>query len=502
MGQSVQPNILIIHTDQQRYDSLGCNGNHYSLTPNIDLLAQEGCNFHRHISTSPVCMPSRASMFTGRYPGGHGVAMNGIPLPRREHQPVRGEPEQDGETVSHVPTMADVFAEAGYRTCSVGKLHLTPTRSAARRGYEEATDNWKMGVMDDWHGPYMGFQQVWLTTGHGEHVGGHYGRWLSKNCPEVAIALESGVHRKNLADRGIKDLYASMIPEEVHHTTWIADRTVDYLTTSTTRDQPFFMFVGFPDPHHPYTPPQSMADAFASRQPLQGNHCQGLPEGKPRAYLELKQKFNLSEETIQMIRRHTDAMVHLIDRSVGRICAALKEQGFWDDTIVIFTSDHGDYLGDYGLIRKSNLCSNALNHIPFIMRAPGTRLPNSCSLTMSNADVFPTLCELSGVAPPVGVQGKSILGVIESGIADPVLALGYESDPKHHNFSIYDEQFRFTLYPATGEKELYDHRQDPYELHNLAGDKAHAETERQLYVKLLEMHCRTDCPSIGRINKW
>jgi arylsulfatase A-like enzyme len=150
-----RPNVLILHTDQQRSDSLGCMGNRYVHTPNLDLLAADGTVFTRHISSNTICMPSRASLFTGLYPPAHGVWTNGVPLNRREYATV--DIRSVGEGVRpEPPTAADVFAADGYDTAAFGKLHLTPNLAPASFGYQETWSRWEDGGLDDWHGPTSG----------------------------------------------------------------------------------------------------------------------------------------------------------------------------------------------------------------------------------------------------------------------------------------------------------------------------------------------------------
>ena len=172
-----RPNIVLIVTDQQRYDSLGCTGNRFAVTPSLDALAGEGCLFTRHFTANPVCMPSRATMMTGCYPATHGVVTNGIPLPRRQYVRADGaNVERDGvPVISQLPTLGDVLGQAGYTTGSIGKLHLTPTQCDPDLGYEESTARWRNDpAMNQWHGPYYGLQEVDMTLGHGERMQGHY----------------------------------------------------------------------------------------------------------------------------------------------------------------------------------------------------------------------------------------------------------------------------------------------------------------------------------------
>lgn len=504
-------NVLLIHTDQQRYDSLGCTGNPHAETPNLDALASSGTVFHRHISTNSVCMPSRASLLTGRYPSGHGVWINGVPLPRRDYVQTTeqartlAERRGDARMPSHVPTLADGLAAEGYRTAAIGKLHLTPTRSSARRGYEESMALWREREMRDWHGPYYGFARVEMTLGHGERVGGHYRCWLEEQHPEVARELDRGA-RHEPPFQALPQLHAGVLPVEAHHSTWIGRRAQAYLR-DRTGERPFFLFLGFPDPHPSYCPPRELAEQFAGGDALPSSALTERRGARVSAWRSLQEDQTkslgakgLGEEAIHLLRRYTDAQVHLIDRAVGGVLETLEQTGQAGRTVVLFTSDHGDFLGDHGLVTKANLCCDALDHVPFLLRAPGADLPAETPLPMSNADIVPTVCELLGVEPPPGVQGRSILRPVRSGRAEPVFVQCYDWDPARHNLSVYDERLRLTVFPATGERELHDHRQDPQERVNLGGDPAWRDEQQRLYRTLLEAHCRLDNPSLGRVS--
>jgi arylsulfatase len=486
-------NILIICTDQQRYDSLGCTGNRHAQTPHIDALAAEGTQFRRHITASPVCMPSRASFFSGRYPCATGVWTNGIEVPRR-----RGEDGEQAALGSHLTTLGEVFQGAGYHTRSIGKLHFTPYLAAGRLECPESWLRWKDEALAGWHGPYYGFEHVDLTVNHGEHHhhGGHYWHWLKQNFPEVVERLK---HSKPASMPGIGDVHPGVIPVEAHHSTWIGNEACAFLSSEAAREKPFLLYLSFPDPHHPYTPPPELAREFEQREVLPW-HRGGGSAGRPQAYRDGGDA--PSEECVRRVRQYTDAMLHLIDRNVGRVVSELKRAGLWDETIVVYTSDHGDFLGDFGLLRKKFTGCRALNHVPFVLRAPGMSLPAESSAPMSNADVLPTLCQLAEVAAPAGVQGRSMLPVLRGEAAHVVPVYGYHSHARFHNFSVFDARYRFTIFPGTGERELYDHGEDPHELVNRAGDAGLANVERGLMDKLLNIHLINDAPSGGRVCDW
>ncbi len=511
---SGRPNIVLMLADQLRYDGLGCNGNPHAVTPNLDRLAQSGTVFHRHITANPVCMPSRSSLLTGRYPNGHGLWHNGVPLPRREYarfdERLSGLAARahEGPIISNVPTLPDCLAESGYQTRAIGKLHLTPTGAVPDYGYQESRARWQTGELDDWHGPYYGFDHVELTIGHGEETIGHYGAWLRDHHPEVARALADGRHRQRAPFPELPDLYPSAIPIEAHHSTWIGERARAFLEHDRDPDQPFFLFLGFPDPHHPYSPPAALADEFARHDVLLP-HENDDPSRLPEVVRQLRDGTipnrsarDLSPECIRRVRQYTNAMIHLIDRAAGNVLDTLDRLGQAEETIVVFTADHGDFLGDHGMIRKETVCSDTLVHVPFLLRAPDASLPAKTHTPMSNVDVLPTLCALANVPLPAGVQGTNVLPAADGGESHPVRVCGYLHDPRFHNFSIYDERYRFTWYPATEERELYDHQRDPHELQNRAGDSALAADEERLFATLLRHHVATDNPVGGRIARW
>jgi arylsulfatase A-like enzyme len=499
MSQSAgnsRPNILIICTDQQRFDSLGCTGNCHAVTPNLDAFAGDGRTtlFSRHITANPICMPSRASFATGRYVNAHGLWTNGVSLPR---SPLNNYPSP--------PTMADVFSKAGYHTRSIGKLHFTPYRAPIACNFEESHARWENPEMEHWRGPYYGFQDVALTISHGEHADGHYACWLRKQHPEVFKLVREGKHRRVLPFPAETQLYRSVLPEEAHHSTWIADNTCAFLNSAEAKAQPFYLFASFPDPHHPFAPPPALADEFEKHDVMPWHFDAKELASHPSALHQLRKHFKYPElghepALIRRIRQYTDAMIHLIDKSVGRMIAALKENGLWENTIVIYTSDHGDFLGDHGLIKKSSVCNDTLNRVPFLMRAPDRELPRKSNAPMSNADVFPTLCELAGIPVPPSVQGRSVLPVLHGAPSTPVPVFCYQDS--QNSLSIYDERYRFSYYPTTGERELYDHRDDPSEQNNRGSDPAMKQTSDAMLHTVLDLYARTTVPVVGRVAEW
>ncbi|MBN1865564.1 MAG: sulfatase-like hydrolase/transferase [Victivallales bacterium] len=501
-------NIVLIHADQLRHDSLGCNGNPYAVTPNIDRLASESTVFDRHIASSPICMPSRASLLTGLYPPGHNVYTNGVALNRKDYVKVNDQ-FNTGNIIQEPVTMADMFANAGYDTVSFGKLHLTPNISPVEYAYHECWKLMEDRSYEDWHGPYYGFRYVDMTLGHGEQPchGGHYGAWLKKNhpdfCQEVMKNAESGP--RPIPGKG--DLYPSPVPSTLHHSTWLANRFSSYLGNERPKDKPFFAFIGFPDPHHPFTPSYDIVEKLGDievKEPFDS-----LGEGFRNS--EVLRKFmsgqyanlsvaDLTEDQRKTIIRYTYAMVHQIDIAVGKILEAIEKAGLMDDTIIVFTSDHGDFLCDHQLLYKREIGSNVLLHVPFIIRASYAELPGRVVSPMSNCDVMPTLAALTGVAPPEGLHGVNIAEKLQKDQEHHAFAFCSSGTPGSVNYSIYDREHRLGWYPHDNLVELFDHGNDPGESVNLAGENSGLVECMKDEIRERMIRCYN--PIIGRVGPW
>jgi arylsulfatase A-like enzyme len=491
-------NILLIHTDQQRYDSLGCTGNPHALTPNIDALACQGTLFTRHVTTNPVCQPSRASLLTGLYPCAHGVWDNGIILNRYEYARYRGMGREAGHKgrFEQPDTLADICAKAGYDTACFGKMHLTPFWAEASWNTPESMALWheQPERMNDWHGPYYGFDYAELAFTHGQLPQGHYTHWLKDNHPDI-YRRAAGSQRSEIIP-GLRDLCPAEVPLDLHHSTWLGERFVSYLDGRTDQDKPFFAFVGFPDPHHPWQPTPEALEAVGDSDVLPAGDPEnaGLPD-----YPDAPDIAHWTSEHKRLVRRYTLAQNWQIDRAVGRMLDAIKQRGLWDRTLIVFTSDHGDFLGDHGLLRKGPGAAHSLLHVPCIMRLPSlSDAPARVDTVMSNADVAPTLLQAAGVGAPAGLHGSSIFDV--QGGEHHAYVESTRATPETTNYSIYDDRYRYTVYPHAGREELFDHDADPAETRNIAGDHADRCRDFQARIKDHLFHRRQ--PVTGRIGPW
>ncbi len=503
-----KPNILLIHCDQLRYDWIGCMGHDTIRTPNIDRLAADGRLYTNHWVTNTICQPSRASLLTGLYPCEHGLWTNGARLPRRSHEPgpldFYEAEKQDGFEMQP-PTMADVFASAGYRTAAFGKMHLQPTL-AWGEGFEESMSTWHEGRMDGWTGPFYGFEHVEFTLGHseGQQVkAGHYGKWIQKQDPALVQEILDKPQKNKF------QLYVGSIPQELHHTSWLAQRVAAYVD-GLRDDEAFCAFVGFPGPHHPFSPSPDILELFEDWQDIPIHDPEGQFQEDSGAALYHQEPHppqivfpGESTETFAKARQHTAAMIYQIDLAVGRIINHLKETGRYDNTIIAFTSDHGDYLGNHGnmLFKHMAACRDLLQ-VPFILRGPGVEPGSKDDDVMSNADVLRTLGGLAGVEIPAHVRGvnRSKLG---SGAGRNAFAFCYNAlisgaNRKLDNYSLMDGRFRFTTYPRQGMEELFDLQEDPWETRNLASDPARKAQVESFRRSLADECLRASLPTARR----
>ncbi len=489
-------NILFITSDQQRYDSLGVNGGRVARTPVLDALARTGVNYRRAHVHNVVCMPSRSTMLTGQYPQTHGVIANGIPLP------------PDAPSVAR-----ELRRRAGYRTALIGKAHFDPHLDPSLHFPENRF------AFEHSFGPWRGFEHVELAT-HGPMGGHHYADWLWSNHPEDVRGFAAVLTGAGGGDTGAPEVAHNPIPREHYHTDWVAERTVAWLR-SVPADEPWFCWMSFPDPHHPFDPPY---DEVKKRIDW---HDVPLPEGypgsrdrieailadKPRHWLDWYQgRFRNPEggpthfvpgklEERQL--REVNAMIHveneLIDEACGRVLAFLRERGLDENTDVIFTSDHGELQGDYGLLFKGPYHVESLMRIPMIWRPAPSAAVGACEITepVGHVDLAPTFCRIAGIEVPEYMQGAAL--PVQPGSGRERIVTAFDSQFEQvgmHLRTIYRDGYICTRYePRTrdrgghfplywalwgagthvpdydgSEGEFYDLHEDPLQHKNLWND--------------------------------
>ncbi len=497
-----RPNFILFVTDQQRADHLGCYGHPVLRTPAIDGLARRGAAFDNCYVASPVCMPNRASLMTGRMPSVHGVRMNGIPLS------------------TDAVTFVDLLRDAGYLTALIGKSHLQnftgqpaygeprPERSgfhraggalaeASRHDYRAPAYRQEAPSSPSAAPPFYGFDHVDLVTGHGDACGGDYARWLGEREPGADSLL--GPENQLPHDYVCPQAVRTALPAALYSTSYIAGQAASWLDAAG--GEPFFLMVSFPDPHHPFNPPGRYWDAYRPEDmpvPAAFERNDWTP---PPHVAALHRERDAGEAALQGMnsigctlrealeaRALTCGMIEMIDGAIARVLAALERSGGAGRTVVAFTSDHGDHLGDHGLLLKGAEPYREITRVPLIWADPdgpsGVRREDMAQ----TVDIPATILERARVEPFHGMQGKSLLAgpvrdaaFIQYDHQRPHPGLG--GPPRVH--SLVDRRWRLSVFDGQDRGELYDLEADPGEFRNLWDDSGAARDKARLMERLL-----------------
>ncbi len=468
-------------------------GNPYAHTPCLDSLARRGVLVRNLFVQNPVCMPSRACFFTGRYPRSHGVRMNGIALPESE------------------TTLADVFRAAGYQTFAAGKTHFRPQLIGMLSQKPKLNPVESREKRREKDGTYYGFEQIALTE---DDKIGAYLDWVEENHPDLLdLARSGGRGEGSDTGRGVPDSWRSLLPEKVHQSTWIADRVIEFLEKRDP-SAPFFVFAGFVDPHHPFNPPapyHSMWDIAKIPLPVRrpGEHDLRPPELR-RPYVR---RFAggggivpRTDDQLREIKAHYWGMVALIDRNIERIVRWLADHDLLDDTIIIFSSDHGELLGDHWMMYKGPFHYDCLIRVPMIWHWPAG-LPQGLvtDALFETVDVMPTLLSLAGIEHHAGIQGIDQSPVLRGqlqALRDSIICEYNAADIGVHVKTIRTASAKLTVYQDREFGELYDLRRDPNELYNLYFEPRSAALKNYLQELLLQRLMASEDSLPPRTAEW
>jgi arylsulfatase A-like enzyme len=532
-AMSKQPNFVLFITDQHRVDYLSCYGHPVLNTPHIDSIAARGTRFENFYVATPVCMPNRATLMTGRMPSVHGARGNGLPLPLSSN------------------TFVDALRACGYATALVGKSHLQnftgfppiQKRPSARDGDrvpdlefaeakkpiagdgpydQESSGRWSSGRDFAMQLPFYGFEHVDLCTGHGDQVGGHYYVWLKSKRPD-ADALRDPKNQF-AHDYVCPQAIRTAIPEALYPTSYIADKASAWLDgyARAQRSDPFFLMVSFPDPHHPFTPPgrywsmyrpddMAVPPSFDhGNRPLARSVAWALVQRESgKADTVGQVAFAVNEREAREAMALSCGMIAMIDDGIGHVLKALAASGKADDTIVIFTTDHGDYLGDHRLLLKGPAHYEGITHVPFIWAEPGNRPAQRTDVLGGTLDIAATILDRARIQPYNGIQGMSLLPAINGGplasTRDSMVieddqqraSLGFSAPPRLR--SLITKRYRLTIADGDLYGELYDRQNDPHEMDNLFDDAAHRALRGELMERLayreMELADRSPLPS-------
>ena len=502
-----RPNFLCFVTDQMRADHIGCAPNPVIQTPNLDRIARGGVRFSRAYCNNPVCMPSRATLFTGLTPRGHGVRTNGIRLDSR------------------IPTVMQALGGHGYRTHSVGKLHLlpfgtpngVPPETLDPLEWPESACLWNSGALRAMPVPYYGFETVDICIGHGGYATGGYRRWLMQHAPgaEALWAREAGRPTPHEAEQA----WHNALPEELHYNTWVADRTIEFLEEHS-QDEPFFLWCSFPDPHHPYCPPEPWASMYDPTDVLMPTRREGELADLPFFYGEIYERpmmlsgrispTRMPDGALREILALTYGMVSHVDHQVGRVLDALERLGLRGKTVVCFLSDHGDLMGDHWMINKGPFHLDGLLRVPFLWSLPGVTSEGvQNDSVVSLLDFAPTILDLAEVPIPEGAvaahpetdrqlppwPGNSLAPILrgeQTAVQDSVVVENDEDYLGLRLRTLVTDRYHLTAYPGHPYGELFDLQEGPGQLQNLWDDPATQETKKDLLIRLMERLVATD----------
>ena len=437
-----RPNVLILYTDQQRWDSLGCNGNALARTPNLDRLAARGAAFdHCHVQ-APVSAPSRMSFLTGRYPSSLGVGQNGTSFPAADATPVH-----------------ELLRPYGYRSANLGKLHFTPH---ARRDHRDPPPAFGFDtfVLSDQPGSYDDAYLAWVRAIEPSQVD-------AARLPVHEVPQKYG-HRSHKPPRDEYDPAPCEVDADLTHTAFVASETCRFLDEHGAGGGPFFAVAGFFFPHAPLVPPQEYVDRFDPAD-------FPLPRVGPGESV-VPHAADWPAERWRKIGAYYAALCAEVDDAVGRILAELDALGLADDTIVVFTSDHGDYLGDHGRLAKGMPGHDCITRVPLVVRYPG-RVPAGRRVAglVEAVDVSATILDYCGVERPAFVQGRSLRplleGATDAGRDDVLTELFDPAGPSEACLRTASHKY----YCHSGGREmLWDLSADPDEFHDVSADPAHA----------------------------
>ena len=485
-------NLLVVTSDQHRGDALGVEGRAVH-TPHLDLLAAQGARFTACITPNVVCMPARASMLTGLLPLTHGTHDNGIDL---------------DETVGDAG-FAGTLARAGYSTAFIGKAHFSSNHSAQPTGRCENIPS-SHRFADDWVGPYMGFEHVELMQlGHNYWLperppgGLHYERWYHR---DGLGDLKDALYRRHVGPpTTAAQTHASALPTAWHNSQWVGDRAVEFLRRADGA-RPFCAWVSFADPHHPFDaplpwsalhdpadvdlPPHRTRDL--ERRPWW--HLAALentPQGGDRKVREEYSRIAPQTDTqLRELIANYYGMVSLVDHQIGRMLAALHDAGLADDTLVVFTADHGDWLGDHGLVLKGPMFYEGLLRVPCLVRGPGVPPGARIDDPVSTLDLAATLGDYAGVPMPAARHSRSWRPLIDgTGSRDHALS-EWRLGPQRCGVALDLRAVRTRHAKLTYEfgsrvGELYDLREDPHEMIDRFDDPAHRGLRDELMDRLM-----------------
>ncbi|RKU28668.1 hypothetical protein C6497_07865 [Candidatus Poribacteria bacterium] len=458
-NKPLKPNILLLMTDQQRWDAMGCSGGWVN-TPNLDRIASEGIRFTNCVTNSPVCVPARLSLATGLYPHNTGVWNN---------QKHRMSPDTS--------TWMQAVRDAGYRTSLFGKTHLHP-HSGDLRKKVDLMNAYGLDDVDEIGGPRANMK----TLSHMTAIWEEKGIWNAYK-KDYQERFRTTPHLVRPSPNGL----------EYDADVYVGQQAKKYLK-AYNRDEPWFCWVSFGGPHEPWDTPEPYASIYDSKEMPPAITRPPIGD-RPRGRLDQlkgKRKPNFELGDVAKMRADYAGNVTLIDDQIGEILEAIQERDELENTVIIFCSDHGEMNGDYGLIYKSNFLNGAVR-IPFIVRTPDTiRRDNtnrSCDTPVEWIDIGPTLVEYAGGHIQHQQFGKSLSPIIND---NEIVHREYAISEISREIMLLNQEWKIALNTDKTPYLLFNIHDDPNEINNLAGKPKMKEIERKLKSRISDHLSQTD----------
>jgi arylsulfatase A-like enzyme len=506
-GETQRKNILLITSDQQHYMTMGINNDKIK-TPNLDKLAARGTVFDRAYTCNPTCTPTRASMITGKYPSQHGAWALGCKLPESEH------------------CVGEDFSQAGYKTALIGKAHFQPLQSTEKYSSLEAYPI--LQDLDFWrgfNGPFYGFDHIELARNHTDeaHVGQHYAVWME----------DSGA--RNWRDWFVKPTgnspqsreYTWDIPEKYHYNNWITERTNALLSDYAQNGDNFFLWASFFDPHPSYLVPEPWASMYDPDDivlpAVVENELADMPPHYALTQLEQEQcagEFEKYQEpggnSCHGFHSHLidDAqkrkniavyygMVSMLDHYIGKILDELDRLGLTEDTLILFTTDHGHFYGQHGLTAKGAFHYEDAIRIPMIASLPGViGQGQRTDALQSVVDLAPTFLSVAGLEipyPMTGIDQKDVWFGKTADLRDWAICENHHQPTKLNARTLITARYKITVYCGKDYGELFDLENDPGERINLWNDPNADNLKNELIMKFLQAELRRESMFMPRI---
>lgn len=454
-------NIVLLMTDQLRGDCMGCAGHPDVRTPYLDTLASKGVRFENAYSACPSCVPARAALHTG--------------LTQESHRRVG---YADGIRWEYPHTMAGELTKAGYYTQCVGKMHVDPLRNYLGFCHVELHD----GYLHYYRDPEIPYRE-------NQKQADDYFHWLKQEKGIDCDVTDTGLECNSWVAR------PWIYEEKYHPTNWVTDRSIDFLRRRDP-DMPFFLFASYLRPHPPFDAPQCYFDMYRNKEltpPVVGDWCDEEAL-RARGRIFDSDTGPLDPELVREMQIGYYACITHLDHQIGRLIQALVENKLYDDTIILFVSDHGELLGDHHLFRKSRAYQGS-SRVPFLVSGGGFRPEKPGSVktdVVELRDVMPTVLEAAGIQIPDSVEGISLWNTAlkDSGTPEVREYLHGEhtlGEASSHWIITKDE--KYIWYSQTGEEQYFRIAEDPDELHNLIGSekaKERVEALRGLLIQELQ----------------